>query len=136
MKGKKPAFKQWREESKVLLKQWPDGWAVPQPDVRVEFKGTNAVAVTNISVLADGSISFSDKPKESVKVTLPLSNMWLAAIRLEIIPQEVKEEKTTSKKKRNGTAFGLVATLKQKEAKDKNSGSILATRTTRKSATR
>jgi hypothetical protein len=115
----KSAFKQWRDESKVFLKQWPDGWAVSQPDVRVKFKGTNAVAVTNISVLADGSISFSDKPKESVKVTLPLSNMWLAAIRLEIVSQEVKEEKTTSKKKRNGTAFGLVATLKQKDAKDK-----------------
>jgi len=117
--GQKAAFKQWRDESKIFLKQWPDGWAVPQPDVRVKFKGTNAVAVTNISVLADGSISFSDKAKESVKVTLPLSNIWLAAIRLEIVPQEVKEEKTTSKKKRNGTAFGLVATLKQKDAKDK-----------------
>jgi hypothetical protein len=117
--SQKTAFNQWHDDSKVFLKQWPDGWAVPQPDVHVKFKGTNAVAITNISQLADGSISFSDKQKESVKVTLPLSNMWLAAIRLEIIPQEVKEEKTTSKKKRNGTAFGLVATLKQKDAKDK-----------------
>jgi hypothetical protein len=115
----KIAFNQWREESRAFLKQWPDGWAVPQPDVTVKFKGTNAVAVTNISVLADGSISFSDKAKESVKVSLPLSNMWLAAIRLEIVPRAVSEQKSTSRKKRNGTAFGLLATLKQKDAKDK-----------------
>lgn len=116
---RKTNFNQWRLESTAFLKQWPDGWAVPQPEVSVKFKGTNAVAVTNFAIRPDGTIAFSDKAKESVKVTLPLSNMWLAAIRLQIVPQETMEEKTTSRKKRNGTAFTLAASLKSRNTKDK-----------------
>lgn len=116
---RKTNFNQWRAESTAFLKRWPDGWAVPEPEVSVKFKGTNAVAVTNFAIQPGGTIAFSDKAKESVKVTLPLSNMWLAAIRLQIVPQETMEEKTTSKKKRNGTAFTLAASLKSRNAKDK-----------------
>ena len=116
---RKTNFNQWRAESIAFLKKWPDGWAVPLPDVTVKFKGTNTVAVTNFTVRPDGTVAFSDKAKDSVKVTLPLSNEWLAAIRLQITPQEMTEAKTTSKKKRNGTAFTLAATLKSKNAKDR-----------------
>jgi len=116
---RKTNFSQWRNESVAFLKQWPDGWAVPQPEVSVKFKGTNAVAVTNFTVGPDGTVSFSDKARETVKVALPLSNMRLAAIRLQIVPQETMAEKTTSKKKRNGTAFTLAASLKSNDAKDK-----------------
>ena len=116
---RKTNFNRWRAESLAFFKQWPDGWAVPQPEVSVKFKGTNAVAVTNFTLRPDGTVSFSNKAKESVKVTLPLSNMWLAAIRLQIVPQETMEEKTASKKKRNGTAFALSAVLRSKDARDK-----------------
>lgn len=115
-------FNQWRKESLAFLKQWPDGWAAPQPDVSVKFKGTNAVAVTNFTLHPDGTVSFSDKAKESVKVTLPLSNMWLSAIRLQIVPQETMAEKTASRKKRNGTAFALLASLKPKPVRKETAG--------------
>jgi hypothetical protein len=117
--NRKTNFNKWRAESIAFQKKWPDGWATPDPEVNVKFKGTNAVAVTNFTVRPDGTVSFSEKAKETVKVMLPLSNMWLAAIRLQLVPQETKEEKTTSKKKRNGTAFTIAASLKSKGAKDK-----------------
>jgi hypothetical protein len=117
--NRKTNFSQWRTDSIGFMKKWPDGWATPEPEVNVKFKGTNAVAVTNFTIRLDGTVAFSDKAKETVKVTLPVSNIWLAAIRLQIVPQETKEEKTTSKKKRNGTAFALNATLKSKGEKDK-----------------
>ena len=117
--NRKTNFTRWRGESISFLKKWPDGWATPDPEVTVKFKGTNAVAVTNLTIRPDGTVTFSDKEKETVKVTLPLSNMWVAAIRLQIVPQEKKEEKTTSKKKRNGTAFTVAASLKSKGGKDK-----------------
>jgi len=117
--NRKTNFSQWRGESIAFLNQWPDGWATPDPEVHVKFKGTNAVAVSNLTLRADGTISFSDKAKETVKVTLPLANMRLAGIRLQITPQETIEAKTTSKKKRNGTAFALSASLKPKDGKSK-----------------
>jgi hypothetical protein len=120
--NRKTNFNQWRSESIAFLKKWPDGWATPDPDVTVKFKGKNAVAVTNFTIRPDGTVTFSDKAKETVKVTLALSNMRLGAIRLQIVPQENMEEKTTSKKKRNGTAFTVAASLKSKGAKDKKLG--------------
>jgi hypothetical protein len=117
----KAAFKLWAKESKMFLKQWPGGWAVPQPDVRVKFKGTNAVAVTNVCVESDGTISFGDKPKVNVKVTLPLSNMWLAAIRLEVVPQIAKETNEHDENVRSATLRPAVA-LKRKGAKEKKVG--------------
>jgi hypothetical protein len=118
-RDRKTNFTQWRNDSRAFLKKWNDGWATPQPDVTVKFKDTNAVSVTNFTIATDGTVPFSDKAKESVKMTLPLANMWVSAIRLQIVPQETKEEKTTSKKKRNGTAFTVAASLKSKGVKDK-----------------
>jgi hypothetical protein len=117
--NQKTNFNQWHSESIAFLKKWPDGWATPEPEVNVKYKGTNAVSVTNFTIRADETVSFSDKAKETVRVTLPLSNSWLSAIRLQVVPQEIMEEKTTNKKKRNGTAFTVAASLKSKGAKDK-----------------
>src|SRR5439155_9126574 len=82
------------------------------------MKETNAVAETNFTVTADGTVRFSDGVKESSKLSLPLSNQWVSAIRLEIVPQELKEAKTARLKKRNGTAITLAATLRRKDGKE------------------
>jgi hypothetical protein len=111
-------FESWLASGREFIQAWPDGWAVPDPAVALKFKDTNIVATTNFTVRPDGTVSFSDQPKENATVTLTLSNMWVAAIRLEIVPQDVKEEKKTDKKKRNGTAFALSAFL-HSEDKDK-----------------
>jgi hypothetical protein len=117
---KKALFDEWTRESLQFLKDWPDGWAMPKPEVTLKLKDTNAVAVTNFTVNPDATIAFSDKAKESAKVALTLSNMWVAAIRLEIVPQETAQEnaKTSKNKKRNGTAISLSANLKTSEGKE------------------
>jgi len=113
------AFREWCRQSRTFLQQWPDGWVTPRPEVTFTLKDTNAVVATNFSVGADATISFNDKPKEGLGVTLPLPGMWVSAIRLEVVAQEVKEEKKTARKKRNGTAIALSASLRSrgKEAK-------------------
>ena len=103
-------FEAWLSSSREFIRTWPEGWAVFSPAVTLRFKDTNTVAATNFTVAADGTISFSERPKEDATVTLPLSNMWVAAIRLEIVPQEVKQEKA-ERKRRTGTAVAVTASL-------------------------
>ena len=109
-------FDQWCQDGRAFLKTWPTGWAMPVPEVTLKLKDTNSAPATNFAVLEDSTICFSNKVHESVKIALPASNMWVAAIRLEIAPQEVQEQKrTASMKKRNGTAFALTAMVKSKD---------------------
>ena len=113
------AFESWRKQSLTFLKAWPTGWASPEPVVDVRMKDTNSVAETNFTVVTDGRITFSDKAKESTKISLSLSNVWVSAIRLEIVPQEVGEASGAARKKKNGTAITLAAAIKKAEGKDK-----------------
>src|SRR5437588_7433653 len=82
------AFEKWRGTSLAFLKEWPSGWAAPAPAVALKMKDTNAVCETNFSVTADGWVSFSLEPKENLQLTLPLSNMPVVAVRLELVPLE------------------------------------------------
>ena len=70
------------------------------------------MAATNFTVNADVAISFNDKPKEDVKVTLTLPSMWVSVIRLEVVPQGVKETNSTAPKKRIGATLALSASLR------------------------
>jgi len=112
------AFQGWCHQSRAFLQHWPAGWATPQPQVKLALKDTNAVPATNFSVSADATVAFSDKPKESIVLTLDLPPMWLSAIRLEVVAQEVKADKAAPKH-RSGTAIAPSATLRSggKDAK-------------------
>src|SRR5262249_25839955 len=103
----------------TFLKQWPSGWATPTPTVTVKLKDTNAVAKTSFAVENDGTISFKEGVRENVRVSLPLSNVWVAAIRLEVVPQEDTQEKPMGrKKKRAGTELSPRASLKKAGGKE------------------
>ena len=115
-KPQQATFDEWRKSSLSFLKKFPTGWETPQPKITVRMKDTNAVAQTNFTVQTDGTVVFSDKPRESLRFTLPLSNMWVAAIRLEIAPQEGAVEKTSRRKKRNPGSVSLAASLKSQGA--------------------
>src|SRR5262249_52409534 len=117
-KQKQAAFDNWRKASVVFLKQWSSGWAAPKPELIFRLKDTNAVLETNYTIEADSRVFFNELPKENLKFTLPLSNLWVAAIRLEIVPQEGVEEKKMSRKKRSATAVAIAASLKQREGKE------------------
>ena len=62
-----------------------------------KIKDTNAVPATNFTVQSDATVTLSDKPKEGIKFTLPLSGDWLSAIRLEIAPQAESQSPESGK---------------------------------------
>src|SRR5438093_1129000 len=88
---------------------------MPKPEVTVRMKETNSVAQTNFTVQADGTVLFSDKERTILKLTLPLSNMWLGALRLEITPREGAIGKTSRRKRRSPGSVSLAASLKTKD---------------------
>jgi hypothetical protein len=105
------AFDAWRQASRRFLKQFPTGWSTPTPEVALRIKDTNAVPATNFTLKADGTVAFSDRAKENTRFTLPLSEAWLAAIRLEIAPHAGSATHAGAKKFK-GTAIVLSASLK------------------------
>jgi hypothetical protein len=114
-------FAAWRQASAAFLKKWPDGWAVPSPELTMVMKDTNAVAATNYSVKLDGEVQFGEKPVEDVKFKLPLGNMWLSAIRLEIAPREAMDdkEKKATRRKKSPSSVTLTAMIKDADGKEK-----------------
>jgi len=113
------AFHQWCQVSREFLRQWPDGWAVPQPEVTFKMKDINAVPGTNFTVSADATISFSDQPKSEVKVALTLPGMWVSAIRLEVVPEAANAAKASAGNEWKGTDFAVSASMRSagKEAR-------------------
>jgi hypothetical protein len=106
------AFESWRKESLQFLERWGDGWVSPVPEVALRMKDTNAVAQTNFTIEADGWVSFNAEPKESLKLTLAPSNMWVSALRLEIVTHPSADEKEPKTKKRKGASVSLSAALR------------------------
>jgi mono/diheme cytochrome c family protein len=98
----KNAFAGWQAMSRAFLRQAPDGWLAPHPAVALGMKNTNAVAATNFAVLPDATISFTREPRASTRIELPLTNQWLAAIRLEVVPQKAGEAHPSGTKKTEG----------------------------------
>jgi hypothetical protein len=105
-------FAGWRKASLDFLKQWPDGWATAQPEVMLPASETNESAQVHYTIKTDGTVTFNSPSKESLKFALPISNFWVAAVRLEIIPQEGGAEQATKRKKAKGTSILLKASLK------------------------
>ena len=109
------AFKEWCRFGAEFLKTAPDGWLTPAPAVTVKVKEAKP-GETNFIVATDGRISFSDKPRESVSVGLKLPAMRLAAIRLQVVPQEEpseqKDAEKPGKKKRKAPVLTLGASIR------------------------
>ncbi len=85
------AFAEWRFASRAFLKQSSDGWFAPAPQVVLHMKDTNAVAATNFTVQPDATVVFTRESRTNTTIKLPLTNQWLAAIRLQVSPQPVVE---------------------------------------------
>lgn len=80
-------FERWRKTSRKFLRGNPSGWVTPLPEVALKMHDTNAVAATNFVVKGDGTVELTALARESARLTLPLTNIWLSAIRLEAVPQ-------------------------------------------------
>ena len=82
------------------------------PAVALKLKDTNAVAETNYVVAGNGEILFSHAKLEHLEISVTLSNVWLSAIRLEVVPKEEPPDSAKPKKKRKAPFFALSAKLK------------------------
>jgi len=61
-------------------------WAIPTPVVALRMKETNAVPETSFTVQADATVNFSDNQRKTSSWLFGrFSNMWISAIRLEIV---------------------------------------------------
>ncbi len=118
-------FLHWKQSSLAFLKQWPTGWHIPLPEVTLKLKDTNALASTNFTVQSDGNVQLSNESRSSLKLTMPLPNMWLSAIRVEIEPQHAATN-SNGVKKRSRTSISLAANLKTKGSDQENKLSFYA----------
>src|SRR5436190_9393234 len=106
------AFQKWRKAGLAFFEQWPSGWGLPPPEIELQMKDTNAVAGTNFTIGADSWVEFGLEPKKELKVRLVLTNQWLAAIRLELVPFADTEDKKSPSKKWKGSTVSVSAALK------------------------
>ena len=110
-KSERKAFENWSRNSAEFLKKTPTGWITPKPTVTFKIKETNATVAANSSVKKDNTVSLSSKAKENIQLSLSVSNLTIAAIRLKVTPQE-DAKMGKGKKVRQGTALTLTAKLK------------------------
>jgi hypothetical protein len=108
---KRQAFDGWRQSSLAFLAQHQSGWAAPKPEFLSPSNTTDTGPSTNVTVQTDGTISFHPQPAENIRIALPLSNTWVAALRLELVPQE-SDEGSVKAKQRRRSAVVLSAWLK------------------------
>ena len=99
------AFEKWRKSSLEFLTQNPTGWAAPLPLVVLRMKDTNSVPETNFVITTDAAVRLSALPRESTRFILSLSNTWVSALRLEIVPQS--ETKDSTRVKAASVALGV-----------------------------
>jgi len=104
-------FSEWRKVSRAWLKHSPDGWLTPFPQVQLDVKGTNASNGTNFLVEADGSVKLPRPARENTTLSVTLTNGWLAAIRVEALPQEVAASAKNKKPSRRAGSIKLTAKL-------------------------
>jgi hypothetical protein len=122
----KDAYKQWREQSLVWLKQNPSGWNTPigiilstenmakknAKDKKAVAKQADFLSVTNAKTEADGSIHFAAKRNGSDRYEITLPDMNLASLRLELLP--ASDDKTSIlHKDATAASIKFKATLKR-----------------------
>jgi hypothetical protein len=114
-------FEAWRKQSQRFLQQNPDGWLTPVPQVSVRMKDTNAVPGTNFVLRPDATIDFSSVTREKTRVVLPLSNVWVSAIRLEVVPETETKDPTGGATRFKASSITLAGSLKRdrEETEDK-----------------
>jgi len=105
----KAAFRAWCDSGRAFFEAHPSGWVAPEPRVMARMKETNAISPGIWSIQSDGTVVLDARPRESLRLTIPLTNTWLAAIRLEIVPLTTEEPK--GNKKRKGGAVTLAASV-------------------------
>jgi hypothetical protein len=111
-------FDAWRKSSRRFLADNPSGWLTPLPMVSLRFKDTNSVPDTNFVVAADRWVQLGDLSRENTKITLSLSNIWVNAIRLEILAKPAEGNKSEEAEGFKKATVSLRARLKSDDDHD------------------
>lgn len=111
----KAAFSEWRDASLAFLKQSPDGWFAPAPEVALKLKDAKLAVETNFTVQADATVTLTSAAKENLTLTLPLPAMTISAIRIEIVPQQNALQKGNARQQRANATIAPGAQLVSRE---------------------
>lgn len=114
----KSAFEAWRENNLQFLQANPSGWHAPLPQVSLRMKETNALAETNFVVQGDGTVQLSELAREKTRLVLPLSNVWVSAIRLDIVPQPETKDPTGAATKFKEASLSFAAAVNEPEQEE------------------
>ncbi len=112
-------FEAWRQSSLRFLKENPTGWATPPPQVAIETEKPNPATRSDFSVAADGTVVLRTAARKNVRVTLPLAEGRLAAIRVEIAAREKATEKPEDPPELEEGSIALSARLASGDEKTK-----------------
>lgn len=105
-------FDAWRKWALSFTKSNTNGWLTPTPAVKYAKKEMNTEPNTNFVIEANGNIQFVGKPGDT-DVSLPVTNdLWLAAIRVELVPDK-KLTVPTKKKRPTDISISFTAELEQ-----------------------
>lgn len=95
--GRDGNFESWRGASAEFLKEHPTGWSTPRPGVssaaptpvKAAAAGAKTVAAeVTASVLDDGRVCFAGKRADNSTFALQPGPGWVAALRVELLPDE------------------------------------------------
>jgi len=80
------AYSQWQGNARAFMRENPDGWLIPQPEITLSSKDTNAPPKATAIVDLENKILIKGEPGDIIRVGLPLSEGTVGAVRLELIP--------------------------------------------------
>jgi hypothetical protein len=113
-----PTFPAWSAEVREFLGRNPDGWAVPP--VAATKPADDAEVQPDGSLLIGGPIKKQapgkKSPAETLEVTLRPDAGWLAAVRLELLPDDAHKG-SCFRDARDSSTARLTATFKKKDGK-------------------
>jgi hypothetical protein len=103
-------FRAWRAEAEAFLAEYPSAWRVP-PEIQVTSgDGTNAQPAA-VSRQPDGSLRYTSDTPANDRFELSLQDGWLAALRLELLPDPERDHAILRGNRRE-TTLSLSAELR------------------------
>lgn len=106
-------YEAWQVSSLHFLKQHPEGWFTPSPEVALVMHNTNSAPETNFVLRADGSVQLSEEQREKTELSLSAPDLWVNAVRLEVEPAAEVKDATGSATKFKAASLTLKGALKR-----------------------
>lgn len=103
-------FRAWRAEAEAFLAEYPSAWRTPQDLQVTSGDGTNAHPAA-VSRQPDGSLRYTSDTPANDRFELPLQDGWLAALRLDLLPDPERNDAILRGNRRE-TTLSLSAELR------------------------